>query len=119
MALEGINGTIIDTGTGAVKMDESPTTYEQTPGHPVGTGAVASPDKPVTYEFGPTGQDPTGAVEITGPVTYEGPFGKLIKAPAREQAQAQTTAETDQPAQGRRRADTGAIPTQQNPSDGR
>lgn len=104
MALES-GGTVTTegTGTGTVPNPPAVVTYEQTPGHPVGTGAVEGPDGPVTTEFGDLGQEPTGAVPNPEPVTYEGPFAKVVRPQGRRAAEPATTTgstKAQQPASG-------------------
>jgi hypothetical protein len=76
----------------------------QEPGHPESTGAVPTPG-PVTHEFGDLGTTSTGVVTTPGAWKVTQDAGvKVINAPRRAAAEGQTTAETEQPASGRRAA---------------
>lgn len=112
MAFQVTNGITTDTGTGAVQLPDDPIEHTQDPGD-TPTGAVDGPAAATVTEFGPDGQEPTDASPNPPAfVTVDGPFGKVMRPPRQSTPQAQTTTETDQPTQGRRRADTGTVPTQ-------
>ena len=112
-------GVTLPESTGAVETPTDPVTTTQTPGHPVSVDAVMPVSGPVTTEFGDFGQNATGVVETPGPVTIRNPAVKVVRAPRRQEPQAQTQAD----APGRsHRADTGQVPRQPAPQpdyDGR